>query len=242
MRINTFLAHYGGVSRRQADRNIESGRVRVNGVEASLGQQIQMAADIVEMQKPDGSWFEVSTGDNRLVYLAINKPKGYISSTKDEWGRPTVLDLIPRYRMRLFPVGRLDLDSEGLLLLTNDGELTQQLTHPRQKIAKRYLVWVRGEVPLTTLRKMEAGVKLLDGKTAPCEITFGSYTKGLTHVEMLLREGRNRQIRRMFKHFNFEVTRLQRVAIGRLELANLQGSRWMELSRETIKQLFTKTS
>ena len=228
-RLQKILAARGVCSRRAAEKLIEDGRVTVNGVTASLGDKADEARDEIAL---DGRPISKKSGN---VYLMLNKPRGYITTVKDEKDRRTVLDLID-IDERVYPVGRLDCNSEGLLILTNDGELTNRLTHPSHSVGKQYIVKVRGDVDsaLTRLRLPF----MLDGReTAPAQITVLQEDALGGLLSFVIFEGRNRPIRRMCEESGLEVRRLKRVAIGKLELGKLPGGRWRYLTEAEIEYL-----
>ena len=220
-RVQKILSQWGVASRRQAEQMILDGRVRLNGQLAQLGQKADPQRDRVEV---DGQ--VIQTCDRpEFLYLLLNKPAGIVSTCHDPQHRPTVLHLLPKELQQgqgLHPVGRLDVESTGALLLTNDGELTHHLTHPRHHISKTYEVWVQGNPSFTILRQWREGV-ILDGrKTLPAEVTILQRTESATLLKVVLHEGRNRQIRRVAEQLNHPVVRLHRSAIGsiRLQLPN----------------------
>jgi len=232
IRLNKYLAQAGVASRREADRMIAEGRVAVNGeVIQALGHRIEAEIDKVEV---DGVKVKKET---KHYYLMLNKPPGYLVSLKDSFGRPTVRDLLPTLKGRVFPVGRLDFDSEGLLLLTNDGELAYRLAHPRFKIKKIYLVRVKGKPGSSSLHRLEKGI-ILDGKkTAPARINVlsSSLKESLLRVE--IHEGRKREIRRLFEVIGHKVVALQRNKFGNLSLGHLKKGKWRYLTRDEIGSL-----
>ncbi len=171
------------------------------------------------------------------VYIILNKPKGYITSVKDEKGRPTVMALLRGVKERIYPVGRLDRDSEGLLLLTNHGELAYRLMHPRYHMDKRYLVHLRGTPKEEDLNRLRKGIHLREGKTAPAKIWVVSRGKKETEVEVVLKEGRKRQIRRMFRAIGCPIVSLVRVAIGDITLKGLHPGEYRHLSPQEVEAL-----
>lgn len=214
-RLQKALAHAGVGSRRAVEELIDQGRIHVNGRTAHLGQRIDISNDKVEV---DGS--PVPLGPE-LVYYLMNKPSGVVTTASDPQGRPTVVDLLD-VPARVWPVGRLDIYSEGALILTNDGDLTLRLTHPRYAVPKTYVVEVTGEPSRAALRTLARGVQLDDGVTAPAEVrVLGRSGRGAL-IELRLVEGRNREIRRMFEAVGYPVARLARTAIGPLGLGHLK--------------------
>lgn len=236
IRINKYLASVGVAARRKVDRLIEAGKVIVNGKKAILGQKIDPDADKIAVNgrlitprfaqaSRDGE------GTENRIYIVLNKPKGVVSTVNDTHGRKTVIDLV-RSDMRLFPVGRLDFESEGLMLLTNDGELANRLMHPRYHVPKAYLVRVVGRLGEDKLQMLRTGVKLTEGLTAPAKVEVISQTLRQTVLKMTISEGRNRQIRRMAEKLRLHVTKLQRIEIGPIDLGNLEIGTWRELTPE----------
>ncbi len=224
MRLQAYLARAGVASRRKAERLIQEGRVRVNGAVARLGMRVG-PGDQVEV---DG---QRVTLPERVV-LAFHKPRGYTVTRKDPHARRTIFELLPKIP-GLHPVGRLDRDSEGLLLLTNDGHLTERLTHPRYGVVKVYRVWTeRGTLPKEACRLLEEGIMLEDGpaKALLCRPLPGG-------ALLALGEGRKREVRRMLKAVGYPVTRLLRVQVGPIRLGNLPPGRWRVLSQEEVKAL-----
>jgi len=232
IRLNKYLSRAGRASRRQADRMIASGKVRVNGqVVTDLGRTVDDAKDRVEVEGRPIS------AKQDLVTIALHKPPGCLVTRDDPQGRPTVYDLLPQVKTSIFPVGRLDFDSEGLLLLTNDGELAFRLTHPRFQVPKTYLVKVEGEVGEDKVRRLERGVRLEDGKTSPARIRIltAAGASSLMRVEVF--EGRKREVRRMLESVGHRVTMLKRIAFAGLDLAPLARGRWRFLSAREVKTL-----
>jgi len=215
IRLNKYLASLGIASRRQIDKYVTEGRIYINGNLAKLGDKVDPNTDLI---KVDGKL--VSTTAPKLVYIALNKPVGVISTAKDTHNRNTVIDLV-KSPYRLFPVGRLDADSSGLILLTNDGALALKLTHPRYHLPKTYLVTLQGVVPKSSLFALASGVKLIDGLTAPADVSFFSRQKDITILKITLYQGKKRQIRRMCLELKLKLTGLQRIKIGPISLGNL---------------------
>ena len=229
MRINRYLASCGIASRRAAEAVILAGRVTVNGsVITALSTQIDEDQDVVlvdgQSTKPTG----------RLVYVLLNKPKGYVTTASDDLGRRTVLELV-QMPERIFPVGRLDLNSTGLLILTNDGELAYRLTHPRFKVPKLYRATLETDFMAADFILLTQGVELEDGATLPCEARYISDSK--KEVEIELREGRQQQIRRMFSALGYHVKALNRVRFGPIKLEKLPRGRWRHLTESEISAL-----
>ncbi len=230
-RIQKVLARAGVASRRAVEEMIVRGRIRVNGERVALGRRIDASKDIVEV---DGSRVPLSTD---LAYYLVNKPVGVVTTAHDEEGRETVMDLL-EVEVRVYPVGRLDMDSEGLVLLTNDGELAQRLTHPSFGVPKTYLVEASGSVKEKSVRALARGVELDDGVTAPAEVRLVEKNPRGTLVEMSITEGRNRQIRRMFEAVGHPVRRLVRTAIGPLMLGRLKPATYRKLRPDEVMSLY----
>ncbi len=232
LRLNRFLAEAGLGARRKVERLIDEGRVAVNGlVVKDYGYRVNPREDIVTV---DGKVVEIQP----KVYLAYNKPKGILTTMRDERGRTTVYDVLPFRDIRVFPVGRLDRASRGLLLLTNDGELAYRLLHPKYHVDKRYIVVVEGNPSGPDLERLRRGIYLYpEGRTLPCHIRVVERLRGFTRLEVILREGRKRQIRRMFKKIGHPVRELTRVAIGPITLKGLPEGHFRFLSEEEVQAL-----
>lgn len=232
LRLNRFLAAAGVASRRRCDDLIRQGRILVNGSRVEqLGTRVDPGADEVLL---DGARVELPDSQATLV---LNKPREVLVASGDPRGRRTVMDLLEECPVRVFPVGRLDYRSEGLLLFTNDGELAYRLAHPRFKVEKQYDVLVEGFVTPEVIEKLAAGVTLDDGPTQPAHVRFVSKGKGRSRVEVRLREGRKRQIRRMFALFGHSVVRLRRVRFGPIDLDELEAGKWRSLDASEIHAL-----
>ena len=236
IRLQKFLADAGLMSRRAAEEEIARGRVSVNGHPAEIGTQIDPAADLV-VYKGKKVLFE----RKEHVYIMMNKPRGYLCSTEDDRGRKCVTDLLDGVKSRVYPVGRLDLISEGLLLLTDDGELKNRLTHPSYSLPKIYRVKVSGEVSeaqhLTLTSPME-----IDGyKLRPVDVVIGESDENGTVLKFTLKEGRNRQIRKMCEQAGLTVKRLSRISIGNLKLDGLPVGKWRYLDAKEVEYLYKAT-
>lgn len=229
MRINKYLALCGVASRRECDKLIAEGRVEVNGKIAELGCEIG-GEDVV---KVDGR--EVKEKKNE--YYILNKPKGYICSVKDEKGRKTVLDLMPENVGRIYPVGRLDYDSEGLLILTTDGELAQHLTHPSNEVPKTYLVKIEGTITEAGLNPIRSGIDIGGYVTKKCKAHIVETNKEYTKIHVTITEGKNREIRKMFEAIGKNVTLLKRIKIGELTLRGLDRGSYRKLTQQEIAYL-----
>ena len=230
MRINKYIAAAGIASRRKADELIEDGRVKVNGsVMTSLGYHVE-TGDVVEV---NGVRIEP---EEKKVYYLLNKPTGYVTTTYDKEGRPTVMELVPD-DIRVFPVGRLDYNTAGLLILTNDGELSNRLMHPSHEFDKKYLVRAAGIVTKAEAAKLEAGVDIGGFVTSPAEVRIVRHDKNSTLAEITIHEGKNRQVRRMFKAIGHPVEELTRIQLGRLEIGRLAVGRCRKLSPAEVEYL-----
>jgi len=225
-RLQKVLARVGVGSRRVCEEMIADGRVSVNGVIADLGRRVDVETDFVEL---DGVPLGVRPG---LVHYLLNKPAGVITTADDPHGRPTVLELVPD-EPRVFPVGRLDMDTEGLLLLTNDGDLTHRLTHPSFGVEKEYIAQVEGSPKRAALRQLREGIELEDGLTAPAEAAL--VAPGV--VRLTIHEGRNRQVRRMCEAIGHPVIRLVRSRIGPLADRRLKPGAWRSLTADELRAL-----
>jgi 23S rRNA pseudouridine2605 synthase len=216
IRLNKFIADAGIASRRQADLLICQGRVGVNGnTITELGIRIDPDRDLVTV---DGRPIALQSG---FEYLILHKPPGYLTTVSDPFGRPTVMQLLPQMKNRVYPVGRLDYDTSGLLFLTNDGDMALALAHPRHLVEKVYLAAVRGIPTEDELARLASGILLEDGKTAPAKIAINSKKNGNAIVELILREGRKRQVKRMMQAIGHPVLELKRIALGPLQLGGL---------------------
>jgi 23S rRNA pseudouridine2605 synthase len=224
------MAAAGVASRRASEALISAGRVTVNGRVANLGDRADPENDVVEV---DGERVIV---DTTLRYLMLNKPRGVVSTTHDPEGRPTVMDLV-NLEERLYPVGRLDQDTEGLLLLTNDGDLANRLLHPSFEVERTYLALVPGPVRRETLRRLTDGVELDDGIARPRRVRVAEEHRGKALLEIVMTEGRKREVRRMLAAVGAPVERLARVAFGGVELGDLRQGKWRFLDRPEIARL-----
>lgn len=231
MRINKFLAEAGVASRRSADDFIKEGRVLINGKRAEIGQEIDPFSDSITV---DGKKL---SGKHEKLYYIMNKPKGYVTTVKDDKGRKTVMDLLPPLPERVFPVGRLDYDTEGLLIFTNDGDLANRLMHPTHEVPKTYLAKVEGEVSDLALSKLRSGVYIDGVKTGRSNVKVVAKTKDFTKLSVTITEGRNRQIRKMFEAVGKEVVFLKRVKIGELKLTGLDRGEVRKLNKEEVYYL-----
>lgn len=232
IKLQSFMSHAGIASRRASEKLIEDKKVLVNNQTAHIGQRIDPTRDTVvvsgkAIEKPE-----------KFRYFLVNKPVGYVSTTSDELKRRTVLKLLPQnIKERLYPVGRLDIESEGLLLLTNDGTLAQKLTHPSHKVRKTYHVIVRGTPTFKALNHLRNGVKLKDGFTKKAEVEVLLKDDGQTTLEITIKEGRNRQIRRMLERVGYDTIQLIRISMGPLDLEMIENGTFVELNETQIEEL-----
>ena len=231
MHINKFLAEQGVASRRGSDEIIAAGRVTINGKTAQAGDDVKDDDSVLV----DGKMLSHKV---KYEYYLLNKPKGYLCTVSDDKGRKTVMDLLPAGAGRVFPVGRLDYDTEGMLILTNDGDLAYRLTAPQSEIAKTYLVRVDGSVSDIQLNRLRAGVEIERGVvTKKCKVTVTESNKKLTKLRVVLTEGKNREIRKMFEAVGKQVAFLKRLKIGELSLTGLDRGAVRKLSEEEIYYL-----
>lgn len=229
MRINKFIAEAGVCSRRDADLLISQGRVSINGqVLTSFGALVQ-EDDIVSVDD------QILKPIQTKVYYLLNKPAGYVTTTDDQFGRPKVTDLVPN-TYRVFPVGRLDYNTTGLIILTNDGEFANQITHPSFNLVKTYIARLDRPINTKDLDKLSAGILLSGRRTSPAEFTF-IQSQNHSYVRVQIHEGRNRQIRRMFLALGYNVLELERIKIGPLELEDLPRGKFRELSKQEIDSI-----
>lgn len=230
-RLNRAIAATGFCSRRRADELIASGKVVVNGVVVSdFNYAVDLTTDSLVV---DGHNLKAK----RLDYVVVYKPRGVVTTCSDEMGRESILELLPRNLGHLKPVGRLDMDSEGLIILTNDGDLAQSLAHPSQHVFKLYEALVEGRITDAALSQMAKGMRLDDGFTLPAETTLINRSEDESIFEIAIREGRNRQIRRMCAKLGYPIIRLVRVAIGGLQLGEMEPGEWRHLTVGEIKAL-----
>lgn len=233
MRLQKYMAMAGVASRRKSEELISQGKVKVNGkVITEMGFDVDEFSDDVSVSN------QLIEIERRQVYILLNKPTGYITSAKDQFGRKTVLDLVASINERVYPVGRLDYDTSGLLLLTNDGELTNKLTHPKHDVSKTYLAKVKGVPTAEELQKFEKGI-VIDGKpTKAATIAIAKIFQKNALLEITITEGRNRQVRKMCEAIGHDVITLQRTKIGKIELdAELALGKWRYLTKKEVEYL-----
>jgi len=236
MRINKFLAKAGLGSRRSCETLVVNGKIRVNGkIMTDLATDIDIETDIVEYKN------KKLTLPKKNVYIMLNKPVGYIVTADDPYDRQTVFELLPEFKEHVFAVGRLDKNSEGLLLLTSDGSFAQKITHPAEKLPKTYLVKAKGKIPFYKIKQLRQGVDLNDGKTLPAKIFIKSYNKpqDITKLRMVIYEGRNQQIRRMLQAVGCSVIELKRMQVGSISLGNLPEGAWRYLKDKEVQSILT---
>lgn len=233
IRIQKFFTDCGVLSRRAAEEEIKAGNVRINGEIAQIGQKIDPEHDTVTYK---GKPVTPETHPKNF-YVMLNKPRGYVTTMHDEKGRPCVTQLVEDVPVRIYPIGRLDMDSEGLLLLTNDGDLANKLTHPRHEIPKIYHVKIAGTVTQEQLKALGKPMKIDDYVILPVDVKLISIQKDHCILRMTLFEGRNRQIRKMCQSQNLRILSLRRIAIGDLELGNLAPGQWRYLTQSQVQYL-----
>lgn len=233
VRLQKFMAEQGIASRRKSEDLIRAGNVKVNGHIAVIGQKINPKKDLVTVGKQK----IVPPKTRNMVYIMLNKPRGYVTTVSDEYDRKTVMDLISDIKERIYPVGRLDKDSEGLLIMTNDGSFTNCLTHPSHGLAKVYRVTVRPAIDDEILYNLRNGIVIDGRKTAPADVTVLTEEENRVVLEFVLHEGRNREIRKMCESQGLEVARLKRTAVGSLKLGVLPQGKYRELTEQEVKKL-----
>jgi 23S rRNA pseudouridine2605 synthase len=231
MRLQKFLSEAGVASRRKSEELIAQGLVRVNNRTAKIGDSVDPKKDTVTV-----SGKRVNKAKN-LYYILLNKPRGYVTTTDDDLGRKCVTELVSDIKARIYPVGRLDRVSEGALLLTNDGNFANAMMHPSHHVPKTYRVTVRSEIMKSQAEKIASGIELDGRMTAPAEVNIIDKAEGRSVVEIVLYEGRNRQIRRMCEAIGLEVSRLKRTAIGNVRLGTLPVGKYRELTEKEVHSL-----
>lgn len=233
-RLQKVMAELGVASRRKCEELILQGKVKVNlEIVKELGVKVDKLKDIIEVEG------KALNNQTNKIYLMLNKPAGYITSAKDQFNRPAVLDLISGVKERIFPIGRLDYDTEGLLILTNDGELTYKITHPSHNIDKTYRALVVGKIEQKDIDTFAQGIVIDGYKTSPAKLEVIEIKNNNSLVDITIHEGRNRQVRKMCESVNHGVIMLKRISIGKLKLGNLTKGHWRYLNEEELKYLYS---
>lgn len=233
VRLQKYMADLGIASRRKSEQMIADGMVKVNGRTAAIGDKVNPKKDKVTVRGR-----KIAAGAKaKRYYIMLNKPRGYVTTMSDEMGRKCVAELVKDIPARIYPVGRLDRDSEGLLLMTNDGEFANRVTHPSKHVYKVYRVTVRPAINEEQLVEMSSGMVIDGKKTAPAEVRVVQREEGRCVLEIILREGRNRQIRKMCEQLGLEVPRLKRIAVGQVKLGGLKSGAWRELTKDEVHRL-----
>ena len=231
IRLQKYIAMCGAASRRGAEDLILAGRVKVNGqVVREMGVKVEIGADKIHL---DGEELKITT---KKYYIMLNKPAGYVTTVKDQFERPVVTDLVD-LKARVVPVGRLDYETEGLLLLTNDGDFNYRVTHPKFETSKKYFVEINCGISIKGLNMLRHGVVIDGFKTSPAEVEMIDAVKGKTTFYITIHEGRNRQVRKMFEAVGCKVTYLKRIQIGNVELGNVPVGHWRHLTAHEINSL-----
>ncbi|KXG76841.1 pseudouridine synthase [Thermotalea metallivorans] len=232
MRLQKYIAQSGIASRRKAEELIRSGKVKVNGVVIeNMGAVIDPSSDVITVDD------KIVKIEEKKVYIMLHKPEGFVTTVSDEFNRPAVIDLVKDIKERIYPVGRLDYDTSGLLLMTNDGDLTYRLTHPKHEIPKTYIAKVRGHLAQSAQKKFRQGIDIGGYITAPASLEVLKLERDTSVVKVVIHEGKNRQIRRMFDHLGHPVVSLKRVAIGKLNIDQLPRGKWRCLSPKEVAYL-----
>lgn len=233
VRLQKYIAMCGAASRRAAEELIAKGKVKVNGkIVREMGTKVEIGADEVVISGEKLSY------NDKKYYIMLNKPAGYVSTAKDQFDRPTVVELVNEdISARIVPVGRLDYETEGLLLLSNDGDFTYRVTHPKFKVDKTYIAVLKGGITISGLNKLRRGVDIGGFVTSPAEVEILDAEAGKTMIKIVIHEGKNRQVRRMFEAVGCKVEYLKRVQIGRVEIGNLPLGRWRYLTSHEINYL-----
>ncbi len=232
MRLQKYIAKAGITSRRKAEKLIEDGRIKVNGeVVKEMGIKINPQNDVIEFDNKEIFLEE------KKVYILLNKPEEYVTTLSDQFNRPIVTDLIKGVTERIYPVGRLDYNTSGLLILTNDGELTNKITHPKSKIKKTYIAKIKGLISDLEMKQFRNGINIGGYITAPADIELINKSTNSCVVKVTIHEGKNRQIRRMMDIIGHPVLKLKRISIGIITLENLPKGLWRYLTSEELKYL-----
>jgi len=231
IRLQKFLSESGVASRRKAEDLILAGKVKVNGHIAEIGSKVDPKRDKVTVRG------KLVVANTEKVYIMLHKPRGYVTTMSDEFDRKNVADLVKNVGVKLFPVGRLDRDSEGLLFMTNDGNFANELTHPSKHVNKTYRVTVAGEVDDEKLLKLANGIEIEGRKTLPCDVFVIERKTDRTVLNFIIHEGRNRQIRKMCEAVSLDVLRLKRTEIAGVKLGMLPQGKWRDLNEREMKRL-----
>ena len=234
MRINKYIALCGVASRRKAEELILAGKVKVNdNIVKELSYQVDEENDVVKVDD------KIIKEENKLVYILLNKPEGYITTVKDQFDRESVLDLVTDIKERVYPIGRLDYETSGLLLLTNDGDLTYKLTHPKHEVDKTYVARVKGKLTPDEIKMFKSGLKIEDYVTAPAKLKVIRYDEktNVSLLEIKIHEGKNRQVRKMCKAINHPVLRLRRSAMGKIKIGDCEIGKYRYLTEDEVKYL-----
>ncbi len=232
MRLQKYIALSGVASRRKAEEMIQQGRVKLNGaIVQDMGIIVNPMEDQVTIDN------QAIKPEEQKVYILLHKPEGYVTTLSDEFNRPTVVDLLNDVAERVFPVGRLDYDTSGLLIMTNDGDLTYHLTHPKHEVKKTYIAKVKGTPEEKSLGLLKKGVDIGGYITAPAQVEKLKNDKDTSSIKIIIHEGKNRQIRKMFDAVDYPVLHLKRIAMGRIELGDLKKGQWRHLTAQEIRYL-----
>ena len=234
MRINKYIALCGVASRRKAEELILAGKIKVNdNIVTELSYQVDEENDVVKVDD------KIIKEENKLVYILLNKPEGYITTVKDQFDRESVLDLVTDIKERVYPIGRLDYETSGLLLLTNDGDLTYKLTHPKHEVDKTYVARVKGKLTPDEIKMFKSGLKIEDYVTAPAKLKVIRYDeqRDSSLLEIKIHEGKNRQVRKMCKAINHPVLRLKRTAMGKIRIGECEIGKYRYLTEDEVKYL-----
>lgn len=231
LRIQKYLSDCGVMSRRKAEEEIKAGKIYVNGKPAEIGQKISATDDVVTYMG------KIVERNGQKVYLMLNKPRGYVATLSDEKGRRCVADLVKDVNCRVYPIGRLDYNSEGVLLFTNDGETANRLIHPKSNVEKVYHVRVKGKATAEQIEQLNKSMVIEGYRIRPCNVTVEDDTTENQLLRFVLHEGRNRQIRRMCEQVGLFITRLKRVSVGKIYLGGLTPGKWRPLTKQEIDYL-----
>jgi 23S rRNA pseudouridine2605 synthase len=230
-KLQKYVSDCGLMSRRAAEKEIELGNFEINGQKAGIGDRVNPKTDIIKYKG------KVIKQIKRKIYICLNKPVGYVTTMSDELGRKSISELISDVGQRVYPAGRLDMDSEGLIICTNDGEFANMLMHPSGNVKKIYSVIIRGKIENSTIDALRSMKMLDDEKIAPVEVELIERSENSSRLKMVLSEGKNRQIRRMCEHYGLSVMQLKRIAIGGIFLGSLESGKWRNLTNQELQSL-----